>query len=308
MTTAAQTDPLAEAPVRVTRGIVYGRAAVGFGGAVTMRELKLDRYEPEPAAERERALAAAGSPRPVVLLAFGGAFHRGRREDDTFEGGNTAIAAYCRSFAARGLVACSIDYRLVPEDPLPGDTPAVFDARRIPRSRVDHVRALMGLPPATDPMLWRGIEAASDDMAMAARYVINQADAWRIDPARLVLGGFSAGARTALNAAFAERVPCAAVVSLSGYIDVADLAVHGDSLTPGHRPAVLLVRAERDLDYIAAATPAMAAELRRLGVPCECAEVPGRDHFYPADAIATHETRGVGTVGTIVQEFVARAL
>lgn len=290
----------ADIGVEVTRGVVYGRARVGFGARPAERELKLDLYRPQH--------VAGTPPHPVIVLAFGGAFHRGQRENDAFEGGNTAIADYCRAFAARGFVACSIDYRLVPEDPFPGDTPAVFDARRIPRSRVDHVRALMGLPPATDEMLWRGIEAASDDMAMAARFVIAQAVEWHLDPARLVLGGFSAGARTALNAAFAEQVGCAAVVSLSGYLDPIDLAIHARSLPHRPHPAVLLVRAEHDLDYIRAATPAMADALRALGVPCECATVPGHDHFYPARATAVHETRGAGSVGSVVVDFVDRAL
>lgn len=298
------TTRLADLPVDVgcgiTRGIVYGRALVGFGSRPVERELKLDLYRP---------LHVAGAlPHPVIVLAFGGAFHRGQRENDAFEGGNTAIADYCRAFAARGFVACSIDYRLVPEDPVPGDTPAVFDPRRIPRSRTDHVRTLMGLPPATDEMLWRGIEAASDDMAQAARFVIAQAALWQLDPDRLVLGGFSAGARTALNAAFAEQVRCTAVVSLSGYLDPIDLVVHAERLPPGQRPAVLLVQAERDLDYIRDATPAMAEALRALGAQCECATVPGHDHFYPAGAHAVHETRGAGSVGSLAMEFVDRAI
>lgn len=300
MGTTHPSEFASDAEVGVTRGIVYGRASVGFGSRPVERELKLDLYRP-------RRVAGA-PPHPMIVLAFGGAFHRGERENDAFEGGNTAVADYCRAFAARGFVACSIDYRLVPEDPVPGDTPAVFDPRRIPRSRVDHVRALMGLPPATDAMLWRGIEAASDDMAMAARFVLAQADRWHLDPDRLVLGGFSAGARTALNAAFAEQVRCAAVVSLSGYLDPIDLAAHAERLPPGPRPAVLLVHAERDLDYIRAATPAMAEALRALGAACECATVPEHDHFYPAAAPALHETRGSGSVGAVVRDFVDRAL
>ena len=287
------------AGVRITRDIVYGHAPVRVGSphALVDRTLRLDLYEP--------AAGTNGVPRPVVVLAFGGAFHRGSRADDSFEGGamrNTSIAAYCRRFAERGFVACSIDYRLVPEDPEPGDTPAVLDAARIPRSRVDLVRGLMGLGPATDAMLWRGIESASDDMAMAVRFVVGQAAHWQLDPDRIVLGGFSAGARTALNAAFAERARCAAVVSLSGYLDPIDLALHAPLLRT--RPAVLLVRADNDLDYIVDRTPAMARALRDIGVRCECVRVPGAGHFYPADAVALHETDGPTTVEGALMRFV----
>jgi hypothetical protein len=124
-------------------------------------------------------------------MAFGSAFHRGSKENDAFEseGGNTSVAEYCLRFARRGYVACAIDHRLVPEDPEPGATRVALRPERIPVSRVDVVRRLMRLPPATPDMLWRGIEAASDDMAEAVRFVRTQAASWRVDPARIALGG-----------------------------------------------------------------------------------------------------------------------
>lgn len=289
--------------VRVKRGIVYGQALVDCadGRPGRLRALRLDRYAP--------ADDGGGAPRPVAVLAFGGAFHRGSREDDAFEtpeARNTSVADYCRLLAGQGMVACSIDYRLVQEDPDPGDTCAVADPASIPRSRVDVVRALLGLPPATDAMLWRGIEAASDDMAMAARYVLAQAGDWNIDPGRLVLGGFSAGARTALNAAFAEGVPAAAVVVLSGYMDAHDQRRHLAALRSGPAPAVLLVSAEDDLDYIAAHTPAMAQGFRAQGLVCNTLRVPGAGHFYPCDAVALRDDGETTTVAAGLQAFLRR--
>jgi len=289
--------------VQVTRDIVYGQALVGCadGAAGTLRSLRLDRYAP--------ADAPGTPPRPVLVLAFGGAFHRGSKEVDAFgepDERNTPIAGYCRMLAALGYVACSIDYRLVQEDPDPGTTRAVADPARIPRSRVDVVRTLMGLPPATDAMLWRGIEAASDDMAMAARYVLWQAGAWHIDPQRLALGGFSAGARIALNAAYAEQVPAAAVFALSGTMDADDLQRHLAGAAV--RPPVLLVSADGDLDYIVAQTPGMVQRFRARGLPCETLCVRGAGHFYPHGA-AAHREDGTGTtVGDGLLDFLRRHL
>ena len=292
-----------QARVQVTRDIVYGHARVDCadGRPGRLRALRLDRYAP--------ADDGGGAPRPVAVLAFGGAFHRGSKEDDAFEtpeARNTSVADYCRLLAGQGMVACSIDYRLVQEDPDPGSTCAVAEPASIPRSRVDVVRELLGLPPATDAMLWRGIEAASDDMAMAARHVLAQACDWNIDPRRLVLGGFSAGARTALNAAFAEGVPAAAVVALSGYMDAHDQLRHLAARRGVPAPAVLLVSAEHDLDYIAAHTPAMGQGFRAQGVVCERLLVPGAGHLYPADAQVQHDDGATTTVQASLLAFLRR--
>lgn len=289
--------------VQVTRDIVYGHGRVGCGdgAAGRLRPLLLDRYAP---AER-----GDGPARPAIVLAFGGAFHRGSKEDDAFEtpeARNTSVAEYCRWLAAHGFVACSVDYRLVQEDPDPGVTPVVAAPEDIPRSRVDVVRTLLGLPPASDAMLWRGIEAASDDLALAARFVLDQASAWHIDPTRLALGGFSAGARTALNAVFGEGVPAAAVVSLSGYMDARDQARH--LAAKACRPAVLLVSAEHDLDYVALQAAPMAQRFRGAGCDCERLTVPAAGHFYPAAAAAAWEPGGDTTVAAGVLDFLRRHL
>ena len=285
--------------IQVVRDIVYGHARVGCTGeaAGRLRPLLLDRYAPAD---------AGTAPRPVLVLAFGGAFHRGSKSEDAFgtEGErNTSIADHCRMLAQQGYVACSIDYRLVQEDPDPGATRAVAEPAHIPRSRVDLVRSLLGLPPATSEMLWRGIEAASDDVAMAARFVLAQARSWNIDPRRLALGGFSAGARSALNAVYAEKVPAAAVFALSGYMDAEDqhrhLASHGG-------PPVLLVSADGDLDYIAAHAPGMAQRFRAHGVVCETVCVRGAGHFYPHDAAGTRDDGQATTVSAAIQDFLQR--
>lgn len=271
------TEHPAQAP-RVIRNLVYGSGTVGWGTQARERPLAMDVHlPPEDGSARLR---------PALVMAFGGAFHRGSKEDDSFEGegGNTAIAEYCRRFARRGYVAVSIDYRLVTEDPAPGDTPVIQSPDDIPASRVAYVRELLGLPPATPQMLWRGMEAASDDMAAAIRFVHAHAHEWRVDPGRVAAGGFSAGARTAFNAAFGEKARVAAVVALSGLMDVRDFRHH----VPGAAasPAVLLIHGANDLDYVVRQAGPLVATMRASGLPCEHATVADAGHFYLAEAQA----------------------
>jgi acetyl esterase/lipase len=288
--------------VRMLADVVYGRGIVGYTSpdGARDRELKLNLYLP--------VTQPPESGFPALVFAFGGAFHRGSKENDAFFGdkGNTPSAEYCRRIAGMGIATAAIDYRLVPEDPAPGDTLVVQDMSRIGRSRIDVVRAIMGLEPATNEQLWRGIEAAADDMAMAVQFVRQHASRWLIDRTRIAAGGYSAGARTALNVAFGERVSVAAVVSLSGAMEDLDLHFHTSNLVA--RPPVLLVAAENDVDFIVQSTPKIHSRLCAVGIACETVAVPDATHFYRSDAKAIHETLGLTTVFDAVTGFLGRAL
>ncbi|MFM9982723.1 MAG: alpha/beta hydrolase [Burkholderiales bacterium] len=288
--------------VRVTRDVAYGTAKVGVSTTTPKdRTLALDVYEPEG--------GPAGVARPALILAFGGAFHRGNKESDEFDNEghrNTPMSGYCREFARRGYVAFSIDYRLVQEDPDPGTTPVIQDRLGIPRSRVDVVRKMLGLPPATSEMIWAGIEAACDDMVMAFRFVESNAARFGVDPARIALGGFSAGARTALNAAYGERVPAAAVICLSGFMADEDLGRHvvgGAGLPPA-----FIVTGENDLDYVARQFAPMTRHFGSVGVTHEAWQVPGGTHFYPATSTCVCSSGERSTLEEAMAAFVARSL
>ena len=291
--------PTVRHAVRVTRGIVYGHALVQAHAVPRSRALLLDRYEPA-------AKPASGVRRPVLVMAFGGAFHRGDRQADEFGEGkhaNTPVSAYCHAFASRGWVACSIDYRLVQEDPDPGTTPVIGSPSRVPMSRVSRVREMLGLPPISAETVCATIEAATDDMAAAVRFVQAQADAWGIDPAAIVVGGFSAGARIALGAAYGERVGVAGVVSISGYLadDDLDRCVQG---RPDEPPA-LLVYGEHDLDYIVRQTPTMTQRFAAAGRGSETWKVPGATHFYPARSEAISDDGRRATVEEAMAAFLS---
>ena len=287
--------------VVVTSNVPYGSALVDVNTKPRERVLALDIYAPAGSAE--------GQSRPALILAFGGAFHRGNKEADEFDNDghrNTPVSAYCREFARRGYVGFCIDYRLVQEDPDPGNTPVIAEKANIPRSRVDYVRTLLGLPPATSEMIWAGIEAACDDMVQAFRFVQAHAKRYGVDPAKIAVGGFSAGARTALNTAYGERLPAAAVVSLSGYMAAEDLARHVNGAAG--QPPAFLVTGENDLEHLARHAEPMRRHFAAAGVACEAWQVPGGTHFYPSGSAVVGEGGRRTTLEEAMAQFVSRTL
>lgn len=263
---------------RVIRDIVYGQAGIAHGTQPRQVALRMDAYLPDGPA----------GPVPAVILAFGGAFLRGSKEDDSFPtagrfGPNTAMADYGRRFAAEGFACFSVGYRLGGDDPDPGTTPVLTQPEQVPMDRIRQVREIMGLPPATARQMADTMEAAIDDMTAAARCVIARAAEFGVDPARIVLGGWSAGARCALYAAYAERVPCVGVLALSGLIQPEDIVAH---VTPGAAlPPLLLVLAEEDVGSIRMFGPGMVTAMGERGCAARLVQVPGRDHWYAAEAM-----------------------
>jgi len=83
-----------------TVGVYYGEGVTISGDTI---DLFMDIYEPAGDQIEER---------PVLLLAFGGSFIAGERED---------LAWLCRRYAQKGFIAATIDYRLydLPLFPLP---------------------------------------------------------------------------------------------------------------------------------------------------------------------------------------------
>jgi predicted esterase len=289
--------------VSITEDIKFGSAGVDFSdqeGARRLRDLKLDMYQPVDAGQQRR---------PALIMAFGGAFHRGSRKTDVIEEGehrNTAISEYCNLFAQRGYVCFSIDYRLMQEAPDPGDTPTLARDAIFNTDRVNYVRGLLGLAPCTQQDMRYEIEAGTDDMSRAIAFVRARSHALGIDVTRIAIGGFSAGAIIALNAAYAERSPAAAVVALSGRISMSTAKACIDGAS--NEPALLIFIGENDLPVMLHDLEGPAAHMTQMGIANQVAMIKGATHFYPSSARVLDE-HGVATdVETLMASFLYRHL
>ena len=127
--------------------------------------LRLDRYV-GPNATKEK--------QPVVLFAFGGGFRGGDRA-------STDYHAYFEFLARQGYTVISTDYRTTLKN---------LDPQQV-TGPLDFMQALQV-----------AIQTAVSDLYTATHYVIDHAEAWQIDPQRIVLSGSSAGAISVLQAEY----------------------------------------------------------------------------------------------------------
>lgn len=295
-------------PIRIERDLCFGQGAIGHGtDRPDTRELLMDAYLPQ-------GKTPPGG-WPALVLSHGGAFHRGAKDRDEFEQGgshNTPVHEYCERFAARGHACFSIGYRLTQEQPAPQPHPIKRVRDRMERDRIDWVRQLLGLAPASQQELLDGAEAAYADVAEAFRHIQAQADRWGIDPDRMAIGGFSAGGFASAYAVFALGVPAAAIICLSAGMDEEDAEhyVHGAR----GLPPVLLFHGEHDLPSIPRRSDALAARAAAAGLGVRHYLVTGKPHFYDRDSAVTLRRATMsgndrcGTVEAAIVDFLDRAM
>ncbi len=110
--------------------------------------------------------------RPTIIVAFGGSFIGGEKEDVNF---------LCKSYARKGFVAVTIDYRL-------------YDLPLFPIPTEEEMKVV--------------VTKAVADMKGAVRFLRADADTnntFRIDPDYIFLGGVSAGGIAAMHAAVLDE-------------------------------------------------------------------------------------------------------
>jgi hypothetical protein len=156
--------------VTKTSGIVFGyNTNTDYYNSITYNDtLKLDFYEPAS------DLAAK---RPLVILAFGGAFVYGSRTD---------MDSLCTLFAKKGYVTATIDYRTIYPDYL------------------NLMYVYSNLPVLSDAII-----KTTADMKAAIRFFKHDAataNTYKIDSSKSFIGGASAGAVTALHVAYTDNI------------------------------------------------------------------------------------------------------
>lgn len=166
-------DPVFQ--VTTTSAVVYGQGQVGLP-APGQKALLLDLYRPVGA-------NAGGARSPAVVIIHGGGFQGGTRTQ-------AELVTIARAMAARGFVAVSIDYRLVPDQPVPS-----------PRVTSLVGPATVGTTGGTLAQRIAAV-AAVDDGLTAVDWLRSNADSLSLDPQRIGLLGGSAGAITAIHLAY----------------------------------------------------------------------------------------------------------
>ncbi|MGI4863537.1 MAG: T9SS type A sorting domain-containing protein [Janthinobacterium lividum] len=161
-------------PPTKTADVIFGyNTSRNYASGVrTPITLRMDVYEPT---------GDVAVQRPLIILAFGGAFIQGSRQD-------ADIVAICQEFARKGYVTAAIDYRILEND-----------------------YANLATVGFNQSFLVDEVIRAVGDMKAAVRFFKHDAapasaNTYRIDPTKIFLGGFSAGAITALEAAYTDDV------------------------------------------------------------------------------------------------------
>ena len=147
--------------VTTTSNLVYG-SAVGASGSA--QDLKLDLYQPS---------GDTNAKRPAIVWVHGGSFRTGSKT-------SAEIVDEAKTFAKKGFVTISIDYRLDPKG------------------------CSAGAPSA---QCVTAIAWAKEDAQAAVRWLRRYASTYKVDSTRIAIGGSSAGAITALNVGYDEDNP-----------------------------------------------------------------------------------------------------
>ena len=216
--------------------------------------------------------------RPVLVYIHGGGFVGGERV-------NAAQEVFCRYLAERGWLAVSVDYRLAGI-----------------RQNED---GTMNNPYQVDGTL-TAIRMACSDVVDAINFVLNQSD-WKADPAKICLGGGSAGACTSLQLVYdacndvdyTKKLPTgftfAGVISQAGCISV---PMAEDTLVWKRQPCpimffhgsedtvVPLEKSNADCRFIG--TLFICRQMQEMGVPYWKWIEKGADHVMAMKPLTTY--------------------
>lgn len=183
--------------------------------------------------------------RPGFVAVHGGGLARGDKRTENME-------QLCRELAGRGYACASINYRLRGDDP-PGEGATV---------------------------LARTLSAAIEDAGRAVMWLRSNAVRYRVDPARIAIGGSSAGAAIVLRLAYRDASPGAqvgAVLSWVGGLDGSE-----DMLGAGE-PPLFIVNGAVDTLVPASEAHALAERARRVAIPHEIYVCEELGHNVPLD-------------------------
>lgn len=188
-----------------------------------------------------------GMHRPGIVWIHGG---------NLVEGNKELMADYAQSFASRGYVSVNINYRL-----REGET---FDYQDV-----------------NDPLVREALQDAQHDAQAAVRWLRKNAEPLGLDETEITVAGYSAGAVTALRAAFRPDDPgnsgnpafsstVSAAMALAGMIPESEIG--------SGTPSVLMLHGAEDTKILPETARATCDAILARSLNCELVLFPGRDH------------------------------
>jgi predicted esterase len=295
----------------LTTDVVYGKGKITEDSTVRERDLLMDVYLPtDPSLNTKN--------KPAVVLVHGGAFHRGGLRQPSYkEDGavHSVMQDWARLLAPLGYACFVIEYRLIPESPIPDMAPdaeglqpyqeAITDAGL---ARTNFARGAMGLPPVKKKdklLLWNGLLSAAEDLNKAVLKVKASAKEYGVDPERIAMGGHSAGGTTVLNAAYGIKSSVKVAFPLSpsavGYN-------FSKTINSPKLPAMLVFMSQFDVDATLESVPYLREAAENAGLDYNLAWVPGFGHFYPTGAVSLGDDGMRISVGERVTQFLEKHL
>ncbi len=270
--------------VSVTTGVVYGTAPVNQA-APTEQSLLLDLYQPD--------VDLAGADVPTVVVIHGGGFIGGSRQQ-------SQLQRIGDELAARGFVAVSIDYRLVPDDAvLNNASQALFNSLALASPEAEIVRSLL---------------AALEDTQTAIQWLDSTLADQGARSQGVALLGSSAGAVTSLDYAYSLSrygIPTLQVDAVAALWGTLVLGQDDPGVIDSMDAPVIMIHGTADstvsyeLGSLLVASRASAA-----GLPHELITNVGAGHGYSANDIFEQET-SPGSGQTQIErtyQFIAVAL
>jgi dienelactone hydrolase len=246
--------------------------------------------------------------KPALVLAHGGAWVQGSRTNPPFTGPggpedvNTPMQVYALEFAKRGYVCAAIDYRLYGNPEVSGT--GLLNGLNL-QPITDTLNALLGSSVNTSvvqPLIESGVE----DLSNAVQWMVDHAGSLGVDPTRIAVGGYSAGAFNALFAGYLDnRGNISAVWANSGALGGGgnEAAVLSATTTPV--PAIVVYGALDEVVPIADYGNPLGAALIAEGIPHVFYTIPDQNHYYTKDTLITENpAKGVpDTVENLLSEF-----